>query len=179
MLWRTPWVEDRCDVLSHVTAYLSTHWAAVRTHWLLTRVPPHVNAPFTCRLTCQGHSPGLAFPPPTILPIKGAAPQTGEKPAQKSSFTNMIILYRKDDCFQFRNLTFSDICYRLLLKGHNSIENFERKNKLKIFHVLWVVVNDAKTSEEFGEHCSPSVCALLPVGETYKNTNVHFRKLYV
>lgn len=168
MLWRTPWVVDRCDVLSHVTAYLSTHWAAVRTHWLLTRAD-------------------------LPRPLSGAGVLTSYDPAHQRSGTtdwretSTKVQFHQHDYFIQEGWLFSIqksdffwyLLYILLLKGHNSIENFERKNKLKIFHVLWVVVNDAKTSEEFGEHCSPSVCALLPVGETYKNTNVHFRKLYV
>lgn len=42
-------------------------------------------------------------------------------------------------------------------------------------------MNDTKTKgEDFGEHCSPSVCALIPVGETdNKNRNVNFWNLDV
>lgn len=45
-------------------------WAAVRIHWLLMIEPPQRclwRDSFTCKLTCQGHSPGEESVPPIIL----------------------------------------------------------------------------------------------------------------
>lgn len=54
-------------------------WAAVRTHWLLIRVPPQAWLPLLYRLACQGQAPAGASTPPTILVLSGAVPQTGPK----------------------------------------------------------------------------------------------------
>lgn len=49
------------------STYSSTQWAAVTIHSGVMMEPPQTWMPWTCRLTCQGHSPGAAFDPPTIL----------------------------------------------------------------------------------------------------------------
>lgn len=42
-------------------------WAAVSTHRLAMRDPPHMCLSLTCRLTCQGHFLSEAGSPPAIL----------------------------------------------------------------------------------------------------------------
>ena len=51
---------------------LPKQWAAVRTHWLLIKLPPHItylrsppNFFWLTIPTCQGHSPYFAWVPPT------------------------------------------------------------------------------------------------------------------
>lgn len=53
--------------LHRMEAYSSTQWAAVTIHSGVMMEPPQTWTPWTCRLTCQGQSPGEAFNPPTIL----------------------------------------------------------------------------------------------------------------
>ena len=79
--------------------YFVTQWAAVRTHWVPIKAPPHrywfkelINA--TCssvsnrierkmiqsiiELTCQQNSPGRASEPPTTRPVR--IPDTRDSP---------------------------------------------------------------------------------------------------
>lgn len=62
-----------------IRTHLWKQWAAVRTHWLLIRVPPQECPPPMCRLACHGQAPTGASSPPTILVLSGAMPQTGPK----------------------------------------------------------------------------------------------------
>lgn len=78
---------------SQMKEYLLPHllkqWAAVRTHMLLIRAPPQWWTLLSCRLTCQGQSPGSACMPPMILSSDSVI-RSGRAP--HSSNNNIIII---------------------------------------------------------------------------------------
>lgn len=63
---KVPWMHPHPD----------RQWAAVNTHRLEIRDPPQKCAPSVSRETCQGHTPGDEFSPPTILVFRGAIPHS-------------------------------------------------------------------------------------------------------
>lgn len=50
--------------------YEHRQWAAVRTYFELSMVPPQKCPPFLLMLTIQGNSCGIAFCPPTSLAVR-------------------------------------------------------------------------------------------------------------
>jgi hypothetical protein len=71
MMPEKPTVEfsKQTDKIRPIHNYPSKQWAAVRIHWRPMMDPPHRwfrDVSFTCRLTCQGHSPKEEFVPPTM-----------------------------------------------------------------------------------------------------------------
>lgn len=63
--------------------YSSTQWAAVTIHSGVMMEPPQTWVPCTCRLTCQGQSPGDALLPPTIRLWRIVFPATPHSESDK------------------------------------------------------------------------------------------------